>query len=140
MAVSAATRAAVAARAGGLCEYCRCPAAFCPAPFCLDHIEPRSRAGSDDPDNLAWACHGCNGSKYARTTVVDPDSGQAVPLYHPRRHRWRDHFAWSADGLDILGLTPTGRATVLALDLNRDNVTNLRRVLVIVGRHPPPEA
>jgi len=37
----------------------------------------------------------------------------------------------------IIGLTPSGRATVEALDLNRSSLINLRRVLRASGEHPP---
>jgi hypothetical protein len=38
-----------------------------------------------------------------------------------------------------MGLTPTGRATVETLHLNHEGVVNLRRVLFVVGLHPPDE-
>jgi hypothetical protein len=37
----------------------------------------------------------------------------------------------------IIGLTPTGRATVEKLQLNRLGVVNLRRVLSLMDLHPP---
>lgn len=37
----------------------------------------------------------------------------------------------------IIGLTPTGRATVEALQLNHSALQNLRTVLYLVGQHPP---
>ena len=64
---------------------------------------------------------------------------EIVPLFHPRRQRWSDHFAWNEDSTLIIGLTGTGRAPVAALHLNRVAVVNLRRVLRVVGAHPPPE-
>ena len=66
-------------------------------------------------------------------------TGDPVLLFHPRNQRWRDHFAWTADCTAILGLTPTGRATVEALHLNREGLVNLRRVLYAAGEHPPAE-
>lgn len=48
-----------------------------------------------------------------------------------------DHFIWSADGLLIMGLTPTGRATVERVVLNRERVVNIRAADREVGRHPP---
>jgi len=33
---------------------------------------------------------------------------------------WPDHFSWNTNRLRIVGLTPTGRATVAHLDLNDD--------------------
>jgi hypothetical protein len=35
------------------------------------------------------------------------------------------------------GLTPTGRAAIGALQLNRPGLVNMRRVLYTVGAHPP---
>jgi hypothetical protein len=85
------------------------------------------------------SCQGCNNHKYNRTRAPDPVSDQSVPLFHPRRQRWADHFAWSNDSTQILGLTPTGRATVEALQLNRPALVNLRRVLVEACEHPPED-
>lgn len=107
--------------------------------FSLEHIIPLDRGGSEDPDNLAFACQGCNNHKYTRTEARDPVTGRIVPLFHPRRQHWRDHFVWSSDFSQILGYTPTGRATVEALRLNREGLVNLRRVLYAAGEHPPAE-
>jgi hypothetical protein len=107
--------------------------------FSVEHIEPRSRSGLTTSENLAYSCQGCNNHKYNKAKAPDPVSGEQVPLFHPRRHRWREHFAWSEDGTEVLGLTPTGRATVVALQLNREGLVNLRRLLFAAGEHPPPE-
>ena len=56
--------------------------------------------------------------KGTQTDALDPETGQRVPLFDPRRQRWSEHFAWSEDGTRVLGQTPCGRATVLALQLN----------------------
>ena len=87
--------------------------------------------------NLALACQGCNNHKYNRTKARDVVSGEDVRLFHPRRDRWADHFAWTHDYTQILGLTAIGRATVDALQLNRKALVNLRRVLIEAGEHPP---
>ena len=44
--------------------------------------------------------------------------GVLTALFNPRTQRWHDHFKWSADGTQVVGLTPCGRATVVALQLN----------------------
>lgn len=131
------TRQLVADRARGCCEYCRSQARFATECFAVEHIEPRSKQGEDQPENLALACLGCSGHKYNHTAGVDPVTGQRVPLFHPRRQRWRDHFTWSEDFSLIVGLTGIGRATVEALHLNRPSLVNLRRVLFGAGEHPP---
>ena len=107
--------------------------------FSVEHIVPRSRGGKTEFENLALACQGCNNHKYTKTKGRDPVNGDVVPLYHPRLQRWRDNFAWNEDCTLIIGLTPVGRATVGALCLNRDGLINLRRVLYIMGTHPPTE-
>jgi hypothetical protein len=127
----------VARRAGERCEYCRSPAAFAHQSFSLDHIRPRSGKGKRAPGNLALSCQGCNNHKYNRTKAHDPVSRANVRLFNPRRHRWAKHFAWSDDATQILGLTRIGRATVEALQLNREALVRLRRVLVEAGEHPP---
>jgi hypothetical protein len=138
-ATTARERRLVIERAGGRCEYCLSPAAYSPDPFAIEHIVPRSRGGSHRPSNLAYSCQGCNSFKYTSTEAIDPGSGESVPLYHPRRDAWRDHFAWNNDFTEILALTPTGRATIACLELNRPEVINLRRLLVLVAQHPPRE-
>lgn len=130
-------RQTVAQRAYDCCEYCQSQARFSSDPFSIEHIIPRSRGGADDIDNLALSCQGCNSRKYTNIEAIDPATGQRVPLFHPRQQRWNDHFAWSADYTLVIGLTPTGRATVDKLRLNRSGLVNLRRVLQAAGSHPP---
>lgn len=138
-ALSEQVRALVAERARDRCEYCRSPARYATQRFSVEHILPLSRGGQTVAENLALACQGCNNHKYNYSEAPDPVSGERAPLYHPRRDSWVDHFAWSADTLLIVGLTPTGRATVELLQLNRSGVVNLRRLLTVVAEHPPSE-
>jgi hypothetical protein len=58
-------------------------------------------------------------------------------LFDPRRQIWSEHFAWSEDGTRVLGATPCGRATVLALELNSLIAVSVRRYWVAAGWHPP---
>jgi hypothetical protein len=85
--------------------------------------------------NLALACQGCNNRKFTRVESEDPVNGERVPLFHPRRDHWIDHFAWNTDATLMIGLTPTGRATIECLRLNRPGVVNLRRILISAGLH-----
>ena len=141
--IGKSARRIVAERARGLCEYCRCPdtlngRSFGGTSHSVDHIVPASRGGGSSPDNLALACQGCNGRKYIWTEAVDPESGERVPLFHPRSQRWSDHFEWSPDFLRVAGKTATGRATLAFLKLNREGVVELRRALRRLGEHPLP--
>lgn len=58
--------------------------------------------------NVALSCQGCNNHKYNKTEGVEPVSGASVTLFHPRRDRRDDHFAWSNDASHVVGLTPNG--------------------------------
>ena len=134
-----AVRRRVAERARGCCEYCFTQRRFSCDPFSVEHIIPYFLGGLAVADNLAFACQGCNGCKAIRITFIDPSTGKMVSLFHPRQQRWKEHFAWSEDFTLMAGLTPTGRATIAALQLNRPGVVNLRRVLYAMGEHPPLE-
>lgn len=135
--VSQKLRRLVKDRALGFCEYCICSDSHATQEHSLEHIFPEERGGRSTADNLALACQGCNNIKYIKIHALDPVSQEIVPLFHPRTDLWHEHFAWSADRLTMLGLTPTGRATIEALRLNREGVINLRRLLFLDGKHPP---
>lgn len=126
----------VFARASNRCEYCQSPEDHCPDPFSIEHVHPQALGGTHDAANLALSCQGCNGFKGARVLAFDAVSEQDVTLFHPRRDVWTEHFEWSEDRLTLRGLTPTGRATVELLRLNRLGVRNLRAGLLALGRHP----
>lgn len=115
-------RTQVAGRAEHVCEYCGWPDWFSPVTFAIEHILPLARGGTDDLDNLAYSCPGCNGYKHDDIEARDPASGELAPLYHPRRDNWEEHFAWSFDGLHIVGISPTGRTSVHRLRLNRPEI------------------
>jgi hypothetical protein len=135
--VSAVLKQLVFDRASGLCEYCRSQAKFAIDPLVIEHIQPVSRGGETTIENLALACQTCNSYKYTKTEAPDPISDQVVSLFHPRLMNWQNHFVWDEDATRMLGITPTGRATIALLQTNRDGVINIRRVLAIMGYHPP---
>lgn len=137
MSVSTAKRKLVAERAGFVCEYCFSQKNFSPDPFSVEHIIPKSKKGSDELENLALSCQGCNGFKYNKILAIDPLSGRNVRIYNPRRDVWKNHFAWHKSFSEIVGLTAKGRATINLLKLNREEVVNLRKVLYLYGKHPP---
>ncbi|MBC8447685.1 MAG: HNH endonuclease, partial [Chloroflexi bacterium] len=93
--------------------------------------------GLTEEDNLWLACSLCNENKGIRTVALDPLTGEMAPLFNPRRQVWQEHFAWIAEGDRIIGLTAIGRATVIALNLNRLSLVKARQVWVAAGWHPP---
>lgn len=138
--VPAKLRRSVIARAQGRCEYCRSPVSHAVSSFAIEHIIPVDKGGKTTAANLALSCQGCNSHKHVKTEAVDPLTKQSAPLFHPRRQDWHEHFSWSRDFTQVIGVTSTGRATLLALHLNRPGVVNLRAVLYAAGKHPPTVA
>lgn len=112
-------------RAGDRCEYCRIAQASQEATFHVDHVVPRAAGGATSFENLALACVSCSLRKGARTTAIDPTSSDATQLFHPRVHAWTEHFHADASG-EIMGLTAIGRATVVALSMNRVLAVRIR--------------
>lgn len=138
--IPTSVRQAVIKRARGRCEYCQSRADYATETFAVEHIIPVSRGGTNELENLALACSGCNVAKSDKVEAFDLASNERVSLYHPRQQSWTGHFDWSKDFQRVIGLTPTGRATVDALHMNRSGLINLRRVLFLMGEHPPDEA
>ena len=137
MSVSDELQARVRTQAGERCGYCQSAQRYVFARLEIDHIIPTARGGTDEEDNLWLACRMCNGYKGVRTHDLDPLTGQDVSLFNPRRQRWAEHFAWDTDGLLVIGLTPCGRATVIALQMNNVIAVMVRREWVSAGWHPP---
>ncbi len=137
MTISKAQRERVQVRAKNRCEYCHSHQNFILGWLEVDHWLPIAKGGKDTDDNLCLACEFCNQYKWTQIEGVDPQSGQTVPLFHPRRQIWEEHFSWSEDGTRILGLTPCGWATVIALRLNNELAVTVRRNWVRAGWHPP---
>ncbi|HEV3083718.1 MAG TPA: HNH endonuclease [Gemmataceae bacterium] len=130
-------RARVRHQAGDRCGYCLSPQWLVLGLLEIEHIIPKAEGGSDDEDNLWQSCRLCNGFKGVQTQAFDPETGQRAPLFDPRRQHWSEHFAWSEDGTQIVGKTPCGRATVIALQLNNLIAVMVRRAWVAAGWHPP---
>ncbi len=130
-------RARVRAWAGNRCGYCLSPQHLILGPLEIDHIIPTACGGTDDEENLWLACRMCNGFKAAQTEGLDPTTGHRARLFDPRVDSWLENFRWSQDGTLIQGLTPTGRATVFALQLNHLIAVVVRRSWVAAGWHPP---
>ena len=144
MTISDSIRQLIRNRAQYRCEYCHSLERISANRFTVDHIIPKSLGGSDDSDNLALACRRCNERRYNFIAGFDSETQTIVPLFNPRQQEWSEHFIWTADGSQIIGISPIGRATCHRLDLNderyeeEDSIRSTRRLWVQVGLHPPP--
>lgn len=135
--LSRAKRRAVAKRrAAGHCEYCRLVERGQLVTFHLEHVVPSSVGGSDELDNLAWACSACNVSKSDRIVAPDPQTGQRVAIFNPREMPWWDHFEWA--DYRLIGRTPIGRALIDFLNLNSAKRLEIREIEDQLGEFPPP--
>lgn len=133
--VPTALRRLVIQRAVNRCEYCGLSQEGQEATFHIDHVIPQAVDGKTVVENLALACVSCSLRKAARQRAIDPQSGDEVPLYSPRLHAWHEHFYW--EGVYLVGLTATGRATIVALAMNRALILAIRQEQATLGRHPP---
>jgi hypothetical protein len=133
--IDAATRRLVIERAGNRCEYCRLPQAAYAATFNVDHVVASQHRRDDGHSNLALSCPKCNRKKGPNLAGIDPATQSVVTLFHPRTDVWSDHFRWN--GPLLIGITPRGRATIVALDLNGSGRVELRRALILEGVFPP---
>lgn len=131
-----ALRRLVIHRSGDRCEYCCLAQAGQVATFHIDHIAPEIAGGSTTEDNLALACVSCSLRKGARQLIEDPTTTEMVSIFHPRQQKWKEHFSWN--DVEVVGLTAVGRATIIALSLNRPIMLAIRVEEKFFDRHPPP--
>ena len=101
--------------------------------FHIDHVIPLAAGGMTTADNLALACVSCSLRKGARQMAADPQNGEIVAMFNPRRDQWAEHFSWQ--GGFLAGLTGIGRATIVALSLNRPIILAIRQEERMLGRH-----
>jgi HNH endonuclease len=134
--IAAALRRLVIQRASDRCEYCGLSQSGQAATFHIDHIVPEVAGGATAAENLALACVSCSLKKGARQLLADPETGAIVTIFNPRQQLWKEHFYWN--GVEVAGLTKTGRATIKALNLNRPIILSIRTEEEFFDRHPPP--
>ena len=132
--ISATLRTLIRQRAAFRCEYCLRGESDSTFPHQPDHIIAEKHGGATDADNLALACAVCNSLKGSDIASIDQESGNIVPLFHPRHEQWSEHFR--VDDGRIVPLTSTGRVTECLLQFNRDDLVELRRRLIVQGRYP----
>lgn len=137
--ISSALRRRVRERARSYCEYCRSYMDYTGHDFTVDHIIPESQGGTSGFDNLCFCCFWCNNYKQARPRFRDPLTGREVHLFNPRTEDWAVHFRWSATFARVIGRTAVGRATIIALHLNRVSLVRSRRIWVRNELHPPAD-
>lgn len=137
--LSAALQVDVLADAGHRCGQCHSDERLTGMALSTEHLHPRAAGGLTVRENLWHSCRSCNEQKGVQVQAIDPETRETVALYNPRLQPWNAHFRSSRDGAHILGHTAIGRATIVALELNRPLLVAARRRWVLVGWHPPVE-
>ena len=107
-------RERVRRRANFACEFCGVTEADTGGRLTIDHFQPRTKGGSDSPENLLYCCVRCNQYKQDYWPTI---SG-APSLWNPRLEPTSRHFLELDDGT-LYPLTPTGTFTLKRLRLNR---------------------
>lgn len=118
------------------CAYCLSPQSLIPVTFEFDHIVPISAGGETSFENLCLACPSCNSYKHDAQNAPDPKTREIVRLFHPHRDHWHEHFAWNKTQTLLLGFTPSARATMDKLHINRPALVELRELWVAFGKFP----
>jgi hypothetical protein len=106
--------------------------------FHVDHIISRKHGGKSVASNLALACFPCNVAKGTDLGSTMGNPRRLIGLYHPREHRWTEHF--KLHGARIAPLTEIGEVTARLLRLNSQDRLIERRTLAASGLYPSLEA
>jgi hypothetical protein len=128
-------RRLVTERAANQCEYCLLHQDDTSFTHAVDHIIALRHGGESMPENLALACIQCNRNKGNDLTTLDPLTNTVTLLFNPREQNWHEHF--QLEGARLVGLTPTGRATVALLRMNDPVRLQEREQLLFIERYPP---
>jgi hypothetical protein len=125
MAVSAETRTAVRTAFGGRCGYCGVFETSVGGELEMDHFHPSAAGGSDEIENLVYACTACN--RFKGDYAPAGDAPESLRLLHPRRDNVREHIEETAPGR-LVGITPRGWFHIQRLHLNRTQLVEMRRL------------
>lgn len=122
MSLSASLREQVRQRARCACEFCGISEIDTGGLLTIDHFQPRSKGGSDEPSNLIYACPSCNQFKQDYW----PKTETAPQLWNPRRDPASEHFIELENG-ELTAITPVGSFSIKRLRLNRSQLIATRR-------------
>ncbi|MDQ3087074.1 MAG: HNH endonuclease [Acidobacteriota bacterium] len=120
--ISTETRQIVRRRANFACEFCDITETDVGGELTVDHFQPKSRKGSDNLENLIYACARCN--LYKADYFPKTDAEQK--LWNPRQESSDAHFLHLPSG-ELFALSETGKFTIYRLRLNRPQLIENRR-------------
>lgn len=123
--VEKATRETVRQTYSYRCGYCGVHEEEVGSELEIDHFQPRSAGGGDDPANLVYCCSTCNRLKGDFWPTSDPGATQHR-LLHPKRDDLSGHVREGRNGR-LTALTEMGAFHTERLRLNRPPLVALRR-------------
>jgi len=124
MTVKPEIRAAVREAFGRRCGYCGVSEVWVGCELEVDHFCPPRHDGTDELDNLVYACTMCN--RFKSDYWPSPDAPDSLWLLHPGQDDLTAHLLETADGR-LVGLTPRGWFHIDRMHLNRPQLIGLRR-------------
>ena len=124
----------VSRRANYRCEYCRLREEDTFFTFQVDHIISQKHGGSNELENLAYACPQCNQHKGTDLATYLDDQLNLIPFFNPRQQNWFHHF----EGVhgEIIPKSDIGRATAKILQFNNPERVIIRGILQEIGLFP----
>ena len=99
------------------CGYCSVTEQEIGAELTYDHFKPISAGGTDDIENIVYACHSCNSFMGHFWREAENEC-----LLHPLRDDFNAHISEDQDGI-LAGLSKRGTVHVERLHLNRSPLT-----------------
>jgi hypothetical protein len=100
----------------------------------IDHIKSVKHGGSNEADNLAYACYYCNQHKGSDIGTALPPDDEYVRFYPPRKDTWLEHFEFN--GSLIVAKTSYAQATINILRFNEPDRLIERQILSESGAYP----
>ena len=134
MAISGENRKAVREQYNFACGYCGVSELDAGSELEIDHFQPVSHDGSDEWDNLVYACPACNRNKASYWPL--PDAPPHMHLLHPLTDSLHIHITLLQDGR-LAGLTPRGWFHIDWLHLNRLQLIAMRQKRAIYQHTQP---
>ena len=123
-------------RASNCCEYCQMPQALDAMTFEVDHIIPLKVGGPTEEHNLALACDSCNKHKDPNLAGIDTEGDQSKAIQCFIRAKMNGHSILNGTDRDFSERPPTGRATLVMLQINLALRVEHREWLIAEGSFP----
>ncbi|WP_437808136.1 HNH endonuclease [Sorangium sp. So ce1078] len=95
----------------------------------IDHFHPLAAGGSDDIENLVYACTACN--RFKGDYAPAHDAPESLRLLRPQRDDFGAHVEETVHGR-LIGLTPRGWFHIQRLHLNRPQLIERRHLLHVL--------